>query len=46
MLKKAHLGLENVKKLIMGQQVVLRVDWNVPYKNDKVSDSTRVKSTI
>ena len=45
MLKKAYLGLQNVNKLIQGKQIVLRVDWNVPYKNNKVSDPTRVKST-
>jgi len=45
MLQK-KLTIDNIKHLIKGKRVLMRTDFNVPIKNGKVGDPTRIVGTL
>jgi phosphoglycerate kinase len=40
------LAIDNIPHLIKGKRILMRVDFNVPVKNGKVGDVTRISSTL
>lgn len=40
------LSIDMVPHLIKNKRVLMRVDFNVPVKNGKVTDNTRILSTL
>ncbi|BAM39459.1 phosphoglycerate kinase [Theileria orientalis strain Shintoku] len=42
----SKLGLKDIADKLPGKRVLMRVDYNVPIKQGKVADLTRVKATI
>jgi phosphoglycerate kinase len=40
------LTIDNIPHLIKGKRILMRTDFNVPLKNGKVSDPTRITSTL
>jgi len=40
------IGLDNVLPFIKGKRVIVRVDFNVPIKEGKIKDKTRIEETI
>jgi phosphoglycerate kinase len=40
------LAIDNIPQLIRGKRVLMRVDFNVPIKEGKIKDVTRIASTI
>jgi len=40
------LALKNIPSLIKGKKVLIRVDFNVPIKEGKITDLTRIKESI
>lgn len=40
------LAIDHIPQLIKGKRVLMRVDFNVPVKNGKVGDVTRISSTL
>lgn len=42
----SRLALKDILPTLKGKRVLMRVDFNVPLKNGKVEDPTRIKATI
>jgi phosphoglycerate kinase len=40
------LAIDNIPHLIKGSRVLMRVDFNVPMKDGKISDPKRIVSTL
>ena len=40
------LALQNIPQQIKGKKVLIRVDFNVPMKNGKITDLTRIKESL
>jgi phosphoglycerate kinase len=40
------LAIDHIPHLIKGSQVIMRVDFNVPMKEGKVSDTKRITATL
>ena len=40
------LALQNIPELIKGKKLLIRVDFNVPIKNGKITDFTRIKESL
>jgi phosphoglycerate kinase len=40
------LSIDKIPHLIKGKKVIMRVDFNVPIKEGKIKDATRITSTI
>eukprot|EP01017_Pseudomicrothorax_dubius_P015937 TRINITY_DN1816_c0_g2_i1.p1 TRINITY_DN1816_c0_g2~~TRINITY_DN1816_c0_g2_i1.p1 ORF type:complete len:430 (-),score=155.41 TRINITY_DN1816_c0_g2_i1:185-1474(-) len=40
------IGIDSISSLLKGSRVLMRVDFNVPVKNGKVADKTRISATL
>ena len=40
------LAIDNIPQLIKGKRVLMRVDFNVPIKEGKIKDMTRIQGAI
>ena len=40
------LAIDNIPHLIKGKRILMRVDFNVPIKGGKITDTTRITSTL
>lgn len=40
------LAIDNIPHLIKGKRILMRVDFNVPVKEGKVKDTTRIAGAI
>ena len=40
------LAIDSIPEMIKGKRILMRVDFNVPVKNGKVTDNTRIQSTL
>ena len=40
------LAIDNIPQLIKGKRILMRVDFNVPVKEGKLGDTTRIQSTL
>lgn len=40
------LAVDHIPHLIKGKRVIMRVDFNVPVKEGKVSDTNRIQATL
>ena len=40
------LAIDHIPNLIKGKRVLMRVDFNVPVKQGKIGDATRIQSTL
>ena len=40
------LTIDNIPQLLKGKRIIMRVDFNVPIKDGKINDVTRISSTL